>query len=226
MIKTLILLLCGAAVSVAQTTDWQSVEKALGRKGTIQGDVLKVAFPRSDLRVHVGEVPIEPALALTSWIAFKKTGEHTMMMGDLVLLDSEIPPVTEKLVANGIEISALHNHIVGESPSVMYMHFGGHGDAAKLAESMMSVLAVTATPLSPPQPAPPLELDWSKIESIFGRIGQHKGKVLQLGMPRSERITDNGMEVPPFMGMATAINFQVVSEKAATTGTSFFSQPR
>src|SRR5512146_3534 len=120
------LLLCIVFVTTlsrSQQPVWQSVEKALGRKGTIQGDVLKVAFPRSDLQVHVGEVEIEPALALTSWMALKQTSDGAMMMGDLVLLDSEISPVITKLVANGLDVSAVHNHIVGESPSIKYLHF-------------------------------------------------------------------------------------------------------
>jgi hypothetical protein len=203
----------------AQTTDWAEVEKIFGRKGTAQGEVFKVAFPRADLKVKIGEVSIEPALALTSWIAFKKMESHTMMMGDLVLLDAEIAPVMNKIVASGLEVTALHNHIVGESPSIMYMHFGGHGDAVQLAEKMKAALALTGTPMtSASATATATELDWSKVEATLGWTGQRKGNVLQLGISRAEKITENGMEVPPFMGMATAINIQKVGEKAATTG--------
>src|SRR5574341_51250 len=195
------------AAAIAQVPDWAEVEKIFARKGAVQGDVLKIAFPRSDLRVKVGDVALQPALALTSWIAFEKTESHTMIMGDLVLLDREIAPVTAKLVASGIEITALHNHIVGESPSVMYMHFGGHGDPVQLAEKMKAALVLTGTPLTlPPASAPATELDWSKVETTLGRSGQRKGNVLQIGIPRVEKIIENGMEVPPFMGMATAIN--------------------
>ncbi len=203
----------------AQVSDWAEIEKIFARKGAVQGDVLKIAFPRSDLQVKIGDVAIEPALALTSWIAFEKTESHTMIMGDLVLLDREIAPVTAKLVASGIEITALHNHIVGESPSVMYMHFGGHGDPVQLAEKMKAALALTGTPMTlPPASAPATELNWSNVETTLGRSGQHKGNVLQIGIPRVEKIIENDMEVPPFMGMATAINLQMVGEKAATTG--------
>jgi len=213
-----IVLLLGSQLS-AQTVDWSSVEAIFGRKGAAQGDVLKIPFPRSDLKVKVGDISVEPALALTSWIAFKKTGEHSMMMGDLVLLDSEIASVVSKLVAQNIEVTAIHNHIVGESPAIKYLHFGGHGDVAQLAKAMMSVLSVTATPLSSLPPATQaVEPDWSKVESILGWTGQRKGRVLQVAVPRSETITDNGMEVPPFMGMATAMNIEMVGEKAATTG--------
>lgn len=203
---------------LAQTTDWTETEKIFGRKGTAQGEVFKIAFPRADLNVKVGEVMIEPALALTSWIAFKKIENQTMIMGDLVLLDAEIAPVMNKIVASGLEVTALHNHIVNESPSIMYMHFGGHGDPKELAGKMKAVLALTGTPMTPPAPPATTQIDWSKVEATLGVTGQRKGNVLQLGIPRAEKITENGMEVPPFMGMATAINIQKVGEKVATTG--------
>ncbi len=206
------------ATANAQTSAWAELEKIFDRKGSAQGEVFKIAFPRADLRVRVGEVTIAPALALTSWMAFKQMENEVMIMGDLVLLDAEIAPVMAKLVASGLEVSALHNHIVNESPSVMYMHFGGHGEAKALAEKMKAVLALTGTPTLPAASATATELDWSKVEATLGYTGQRKGHVLQFGVPRAEKITENGMEVPPFMGMATAINLQMVGEKAATTG--------
>ena len=219
MFKILILSLAVSMVVIAQTPDWQSIEKVFNRKGTVQGDVFKIFFPRSDLKVKVGDVSIEPGLALTSWIAFDGSGNNSMMMGDLVLLDSEITPVITKLVANGLEISALHNHIVGESPTIKYLHFGGNGNPEILAQKMMNVLSVIGTPLVPQQSATTTTAyDWSKVESILGRSGVRKGNVLQFGIPRVETIIENGMNIPPFMGMATALNFQLIGEKAATTG--------
>lgn len=210
---------CFSVQAFCRQTTWESLGKIFGRRGAVQGDVAKFAFPRGDLAVKVGNISVEPALALTSWIAFKRMDEHSMMMGDLVLLDSEIAPVVSKLVAQNIEVTAVHNHIVAESPAVMYLHFGGHGDAAQLAQAMMTVLSVTGTPVSSFPAAPQsVEQDWSKVESILGWTGQRKGRVLQVGVPRAETITDNGMEIPPFMGMATAMNIQIVDEKAATTG--------
>ena len=186
----------------------------------MQGDVLKIVFPRSDLRVKIDEVSIEPGLALTSWIAFRQMGSQTMMMGDLVLLTSETAPVMAKLVSSGLEVTGLHNHILGESPNIMYMHYSGHGDPVKLAEAMKTVLSLTGTPMisPPPSSSPETQIDWSKIESILSRTGQRKGNLLQLSVPRAETITENGMGVPSSMGVATAINFQMVGEDAATTG--------
>lgn len=216
---TLFICLLSSATATSQVSVWAEIEKVFDRKGAVQGEVFKIVFPRADLKVKVGEDTVEPSLALTSWIAFKKMASHTMIMGDLVLLDSEIAPVTAKLVASGIEMTALHNHIASEFPSVMYMHFGAQGNAEELAEKMKAVLALTGTPMKlPPASAPATELDWSIVETTLGRSGQRKDNVLLLGIPRDEKITENGMEVPPFMGMATAINIQKVGEKAATTG--------
>ena len=211
------LFFCSFTVVAQESADWQPVEKVFGRKGTVQGDVFKVTFPRSDLKVKVGEVSIEPGLALTSWIGFKQSGSSTMIMGDLVLLDREVAPVMSKLIASDIEVSALHNHILGESPRIMYIHYIGHGNPIDLAEKMKAALRLTNTPLTPPPPsfATP---DWTKVESILGWTGQHKGKVLQIAIPRVETITENGMDIPPSMGTANAINFQMAGEKAATTG--------
>jgi hypothetical protein len=208
------------SVALAQTSDWQGVETALGRKGAVQEDMLKVTFPRSDLKVTVGEVPVEPGLALTSWIGFKGTEKNAMMMGDLVLLEKEVPPVIVQLVAKGIEVTAIHNHILNESPSVKYLHFSGNGDPRKLADAMRAALSLTGTPIEmqPPATTRTTAVDWTKVEAIFGKTGQKKGNLLQLGFPRQETIKEHGIAVPPYMGMATAINIQAVGNKAATTG--------
>jgi len=204
----------------AQTKDWQGVETALGRKGTVQEDMLKVTFPRSDLKVTVGEVPVEPGLALTSWIGFKGTEKNAVMMGDLVLLEKEVSPVMAQLVVKGIEVTALHNHLLNESPTVKYLHFSGNGDPRKLAEAMRSALSLTGTPIEmqPPATTQTTAVDWTKLETIFGKTGQKKGILLQLSFPRKESITEHGMDVPSFLGMATGINIQAVGNKAATTG--------
>jgi len=202
-----------------QPSNWRAVEKVFGRKGTLQDDVFKITFPRSDLEVKVGEVSVEPGLALTSWIAFKQAGDHAMIMGDLVLLDEEIASVMKKFVESGVEVTSLHNHIVGESPRVMYIHVSGQGDPVRLAKTMNAALALTNTPLTPPQPhQSSSSVEWSKVESILGWTGQHKGNLLSIAIPRAEAITENGMEIPPSLGVATAINFQMIGKRAATTG--------
>ena len=190
---------------LAAAIDWKPVEQALGRAGSEQpGAVYKVAFPRSDLAVTAGGVTIKPALALGSWIAFK----DGMAMGDLVLLESEVNPVISALQAGGIEQSAVHNHLIGESPRVMYVHFEGHGDAAKLARTLHDALALTKTPMGPAPPPSAPELDIPDLDPIMKYKGKVSGGVWQYSIPRAETITEGGMEVPPAMGTATAINFQ------------------
>jgi hypothetical protein len=214
------LLFFSLSVSAQQESpDWQAVEKVFSRKGTVQDDVFKITFPRSDLKVKVGDVSIEPGLALTSWIAFKHVGSRSIILGDLVLLQEEVAPVMKKFVKAGIQVTGLHNHIIGESPRVMYMHYSAQGDAAELAEAMKDALALTNTPVTPPEPDHlSSTIDWSKIQSVFGWTGHKKGNLLQVSIPRAETIKENDGIIPPSMGVATSINFQMAGEKAATTG--------
>lgn len=220
LIILLVLLACHSSFVFAEQQDWQEVETIFGRKGKVQGDMLKITLPRTDLSVKVGEVAIEPGLALTSWIAFKGTGKNAMMMGDLVLLEGEVNLVMSQLIAKGIEVTALHNHILNESPKIMYLHFSGNGDPAKLAEGMRSSLNQTGTPVGEQQPATSevAAIDWTKVETILARTGQKKGNLFQVSFPRKETIKEHGKEVPPFLGMASPINIQAVGNRAAATG--------
>jgi Domain of Unknown Function (DUF1259) len=202
--------------------EWQAVESAIGRTGQVQADgAYKVGLPRGDMKVTVEGVQLKPALALGSWVAFSRPGSDAMMMGDLVLAEDEIVPVMSALQQNGVEITALHNHLLHESPRVMYMHIAGHGDAAKLAAAVKQAVALTKTP-APTQPAGPqtnLDIDTAAIEQALGHKGKPNGGVFQVGVPRAENITDAGMKVPSSMGLSTALNFQPTgSGKAAITG--------
>lgn len=202
--------------------DTKSIDAIFGRSGEMKDNVYKISLPRTDLKVKADGVDIKPGLALGSWVAFKHTGEHAMVMGDLVLLESELNPVLSKLEENGIEISAIHNHILNEQPRILYMHYMGHGTEEKLARAVKDALSLSATPMGPapaaaPQPAPIAE--WKTVQEILGVQGRERGGVLQIGIPRKEKITmADGSEVPGFMGTATAINFQLSPKGAATTG--------
>src|SRR4029077_4367140 len=219
-----VLILC--AVAVAQNTppanEWQGVEQALGRPGQVQGDgAYKAGMPRSDMNVTVAGTEVKPALALGSWVAFSKPGTGAMMMGDLVLAEDEVTPVMTSLQSNGVEITALHNHVLRESPRVMYMHISGHGDATKLAAAIKEALSLTKTP-GPKPPASAVQdigIDTAGIEQTLGHKGKINGGVFQVGVPRAETITESGMNVPPSMGLSTALNFQPTGNgKAAITG--------
>jgi hypothetical protein len=203
--------------------DWKAVDQAMGREGKMQpGDVYKYSFPRGDLNVKAAGVAIKPALALGGWVAFKGTGSDAMAMGDLVLLEQEVTPVLTKLQELGVNPTALHNHVLRESPRVIYMHIGARGDPTKIAQAVHAALALTNTPPAKPDGAQPLEpfpLDTTKIATALGRGGKVNGGVYQVSVPRAEVIRAEGMEVPPSMGVATAINFQPTGAgKAAITG--------
>ena len=213
----------GATQSAA---DWRSIEQALGKAGSMQpGDVYKVSLPRSDLKVTVGGVVLKPALALGSWVAFKKSDDMTMVMGDLVLTEDEVTPVLTKLQAGGVEISALHNHVLHEAPRVMYMHIHAMGDGQKIAKAIHDALVLSKTPFTaPPAPAqnPDIGIDTKQIDQILGQTGKANGAVYQYSIARADDISDssmNGFVIPPAMGMAQAINFQGTGGgKAAITG--------
>jgi hypothetical protein len=214
----------GSTPTNAAVSDWKDVEAAMHRPGQMQpGDVIKFGLPRKDLHVVLDGVEIKPGLALGSWVAFKRDGSEAMVMGDLVLTEDEVEPVMMKLQEGSIHESAVHNHLLGESPHVMYMHIASHGDAVLMAKAIHDAVALTKTPAPDAAPtaqsAGQLGFDQKQVEQILGRDGKINSGVLQIGVPRLESITDSGMTVPPSMGVATALNFQPTgSEKAAITG--------
>jgi hypothetical protein len=209
-------------VSAAPKKDWKDVEAALGRAGTVQPDgAYKASFPRGDLSVTADGVAIKPALALGSWAAFNGSGAQAMAMGDLVLLESEVNPVIAELQKGGIEATAIHNHLIGESPRVMYVHFNAHGEATALARTLHSAIAVSKTPMGAPAAptATQLDLPTADLDRIIGHAGKANGGVYQFSVPRAEKITERGMTIPASMGLATAINFQPTGNgRAAIAG--------
>jgi len=212
----------GVAAGAADV-DWSKVDQALGKPGTSQpGGVHKYGLPRSDLKITVDGVAIKPTFALGSWIGFLPMGSGAMFMGDLVLTENEISPVMKRLIDEGIEITAIHNHLLRTSPAVFYMHVGGQGDPVKLAQTLRAGLALSQTPFAAPaaaQPPATLELDTAAIDSALGAKGNVNGGVYQFNIPRAENISAGGMAVPASMGTAIAINFEPTGGgKAAITG--------
>jgi hypothetical protein len=212
------------SASASAASSWQRVEDAMGRSGQMQpGDVIKFGMPRKDLHIVLDGVDIKPGLALGSWAAFKRAPSGAMVMGDLVLTEEEVEPVMLKLQEGGIHESAVHNHLMGESPHVMYVHIASHGDAVQMAKAIHDALALTGTPgpdaAAAVQSPSEIGFDQKQVEQILGHAGKLTGGALQIGVPRAEAITDSGMTVPPSMGVATALNFQPTGNgKAAVTG--------
>ncbi len=210
--------------ALAQDVDWQKVDETLGRKPTVSGDVHRYGFPRTDLSVTLDGVTIKPALALGGWVAFKPAHGGAMIMGDLVLLETEINPVMAKMIASGLQITAVHNHLLRAVPATFYMHVAGHGDPVTLASAIHGSLAESKTPLTvaaPSSPPPAINLDTAQLDQIMGVKGQANGGVYAFTVPRREPISEGGMSLSPVgpMGVATGINFQPTGGgKAAITG--------
>ena len=202
--------------------DWKAVEQALGKSGQLQtSDVFRIGMPRTDLAVTVKGVPVKAPFALGSYAAFKQIGNQVMVMGDLVLLDQEVPAVLSGLFAGGLEVTAIHNHLNEMSPHVMYMHYEGHGDAIQLAKALRQALSASGTPLGAAPAAAASggpALDTKQIEQALGRQGREIG-VFQVTAPRAEAITEMGVPLLPAMGVVTVMNFQPTADgKAAITG--------
>ncbi|ACB96130.1 DUF1259 domain-containing protein [Beijerinckia indica] len=212
-----------ASAPACADPDWNAIGQALGKAGAeLPGGLYRVPLARSDLKVTLAGVEIKPALALGSWLTFQPAGKDAMVMGDLVLTQDEVAPVMKRLGEGGIEITALHNHLLHSQPLTMYMHIEGHGDPLKLAEALHAALVLSKTPLGPASaPAAPqtIDLDTSALDKLLGHAGKANGGVYQFTIPRAEAITDGGMAVPVAMGTGIAINFQPTGKgKAAITG--------
>jgi hypothetical protein len=208
----------------AAETDWSIVDTILTRKGAVSGDVHRYGLPRSDLSVSLDGVALKPGFALGGWVAFEPMGDKAMMMGDLVLTESEINPVMSKLLAEGIEVTALHNHLLRATPPTFYMHVAATGDPMQLARLVRVGLEESRTPFDVKPPAetaasPSIDFDTAKVNAAMGHKGKANGGVYQFGIPRANAIKMDGMTVPGAMGTTIGINFQPTGGgKAAITG--------
>ncbi len=217
---SLIATLALAAPAIA-APDWTQVGKALGKSGSVQaGGVYRVGFPRTDLKVTLDGVALNTGFAFGGWVAFLPMGDQAMVMGDVVLTQDEVTPVMRKLVDGGLQITAVHNHLLRAQPMTLYMHIEGHGDPVALAQAIHAGLAASKTPFSPPPgTSTPANIDMVGIDHIMGYKGQDSGGIYQFGIPRAQPVTEQGMALPPPMGSAIGINFQPTGLKtAAITG--------
>ncbi|HZZ25434.1 MAG TPA: DUF1259 domain-containing protein [Roseiarcus sp.] len=213
------------AHATAADTDWKNVDLVFGRTAAVSGAVHRYGLPRSDLKVSLDGVQLKSGFALGGWVAFEPMGDKAMMMGDLVLTESEINPVMSKLLAQGLQVTALHNHLIRANPPTFYMHVAGTGDPAQLARLVRAALEESKTPfdVNPPAEAATasanVDFDTAKVDVAIGHKGKANGGVYQFGIPRADSIKMGGMAVPGAMGTAIGINFQPTGGgKAAITG--------
>ena len=203
-----------------QRLNTEAIATAIGKQGELTGEMYKVSFPRSDVTVKVGGVVIKPALALMGWAAFIKSGNSAVTYGDLVVLEDEVNPVIRKLEERGLELSALHNHLLHETPRIMYIHFVGRGDEVELAKGVREALALTKSPLGATASAPETKPEIAtEIERIIGYQGSMGGDVFHITVPRNDiHVAAVGTMVPGSMGMNTPFNFQLDGKNAAING--------
>ena len=217
-----LLLIASPSAAQPQPASWTIVDQVLGRPGTTQPDgVRRYGFPRSDLHVVLDGVNIKPALALGGWLAFQPMGNAAVVMGDLVLTSEEVNPVMSTLLKGGVQITAVHNHLLRSAPQTIYLHVLGRGDPAQLARTLHAALALSHTPLRAPAAAPQtaMDLDVAAMDRAMGREGKANGGVYQFTFPRVEKIMDEGMIEGASMGTGTGINFQPIGGgRAAATG--------
>lgn len=197
------------------------IENIFGKIPSKESGFYKFSFPRQDVNVMLDGIKVDARFAFTSWLAFMphdSAGTSGMLMGDIVLLETEFKDVLKKLDEKGIDITAIHNHILGEKPKIMYLHVMSMGEPTGLFNSLKEVLSVTSTPLKTNFPDSSVNIDWGKTEEILKVSGKREGNIIKFSIPRNERIQDGGVEIPENFGVNTVINFQKVGNKTAITG--------
>lgn len=213
----------------APTLDTAAIEALTGAKGTldVKEGVFKVSLPRADIKVTAAGVRMTPPLGLTAWAAFTRTGKpgsgHTMVMGDIVLLEDQVNPVMSAALDNGLEVTALHNHFFWDTPKVMFMHVGGMGDEKVLAGAVGKVFArlketaggkgeVLHADLDPAKTS----LSPAKIEAVLVYKGELKDGVYKVVIGRTTKM--NGHTVGKAMGVNTWAAFVGSDDKAVVDG--------
>ena len=196
------------------------IDSVFGKEPSKEVGYYKFSFPRADLKVQLDGVTIDSRLAFTTWFAFAPTkdGKDAMLMGDMVLLETELPKVEKKLIEDGINVTAIHNHLLNEKPKIMYLHVDAMGDPLILSQKLRDVLSLTSTTLKASIKDQPGEIKWDSVEQIIGAKGKPAGPVLSFGIPRKEGVKADAMDIPPGFGIATGIGFQKVGDRAAITG--------
>lgn len=206
----------------ADAQSWREVQAAFGRTGTVTEGVLNIPLPRTDLEVRLEGEVLEPDVYAKGWIGFQPLdGGRMRMMGELPVLVEELQPVLAEMREQGVEVTAIHNHLIGTSPPIMFTHFRASGNGIELARSIRSVVERTAIPLEALGREESPTRDWSEIEAILDAEGEASGKVVSFNFPRNERLSMMGTPMPSTDALETAseLNFQDLGDgRAAAIG--------
>lgn len=214
-----------AQSSPEHALDTTRIEKLTGAQGTLDAKerVFKVSVPRTDLLVSAAGVRITPPMGLTSWAAFKRAGDHTVVMGDLVLLEDQVNPVMDAAFGGGLEVTALHNHFFWDAPKVMFMHIGGSGDEGGLATAVGRVFVKIRETAGGRGEVPRAEIDPArttleprKIEAILGLKGSLAAGVYKVVVGRTARA--HGHDMAAAMGVNTWAAFAGSDDQAVVDG--------
>jgi len=201
------------------------IERLTGVKGKLDTaeNVFKVSVPRTDLAVTVAGVKMIPPMGLTSWAAFKSAGDQVMVMGDMVLQEHQVNPVLSIALDNGIEVTALHNHFLWDTPKVMFMHIGGMGDLEKLATGVGEIFLEIKNTSSDkthvphtPFAASKTSLDPKAIETIIGVPVEKAGEVYKVTIGQTTVTTE--YDVGKTMGVNTWAAFTGSNKNAVVDG--------
>jgi Domain of Unknown Function (DUF1259) len=215
----------GSVAQCAESNmDTAAIERLTGAKGMLdeKEGVFKVSAPRKDLSVTIAGVKMTPPMGLTSWAAFKRDGKDDMVMGDMVTTEDQVSPVMSAALDNGLEVTALHNHFIWDSPRVMFMHIGGMGPEQNLATAVGKVFAkIKETSGKTDRPDTQIDpahssLDPAKLDSALGLKGQYKEGVYKFVVGRTTRMHD--VEVGNQMGVNTWGTFAGGDDKAVVDG--------
>src|SRR5947207_11115328 len=209
----------------AETLDTAKIEQLTGAKGKLdeKEGVFKVSLPRNDINVNAGGVKMTPPMGLTCWASFMRMGDHAMVMGDQVLLEDQVNPVMSVALENGLEVTALHNHVLWDSPKVMFMHIGGMGDESKLAEAVGKVFSKIKETSGGKGETIKADIDTSKsnidpkeIDDIIGRKGELAKGIYKVTIGRTTQMM--GQAVGNTMGVNTWAAFAGTDDKAIVDG--------
>lgn len=206
-----------------QDPRWVPIRRAFDQ-GEVEGGYFRINLPRSDLQVRIGDAALSPRFEFTSYVGFAPVGSREVLaMGEVILRQDEVPAVLAEAHRRGIHVTAVHNHLIGETPRIMYVHVMAEGAPETVATGLRAVFARSATPLEPPREEQ-ISADWSAVDAVLGTHSEAEGRVAEYVFPREERLRVHGVAVESTGALETASEVvfqQLGGGRVASTGELF-----